>query len=630
MTTFSTGNPVPSSAAKDLYDNAENLDQSINGDSDTWRDRLGRLRMSVAGAVRVLASAVSAAQQALALEIARMRAEAALAVEDVKAQSEVILAGLGYLVPVPYSSGLIVESARFTVSHDGAVYGADPNRIPFETGAQFDPAEWRLLQGVTMEDMKGNGESIVQFTPAGSAGVRRAVRSKLRETISTSDYGAVGNGVSDDLSAIRSALSQADVGSIKTVKVIGRVGVSDTVQVPAGVTVDCTDGILVALPGFPLQRPVLRFGDSASPVAGRWRGTSPCLKVDCGSQAIVGIEFSRVWGRTDIQYCEVINSAFRGIYVVSGWGLYLHNADVSAPTVLSGAAANAGVDSIGIEFATSDCYLGPSAIYGFFVGCRVRGPNNTLVGVHPFGYYQKDGVAQSCPMGVGIHVMGESTALYGCIPDSPSMIDYNGSASLANGGYGIFFSHDAFRFRANGCTVLVPNRAGSGEVAPVGKLVAFQVAQSGSCTDCEVQDQTNGAILQRFGGPNISTSNITGRRESYTYSQAQPIHNRKPFFAKGIEFGTKDSNPDEQLETFGAVGFSVPNRARFRILSNYEGDKQSILVERLQRGDTQFRNSTISPILGTIDAGYRFWDTSLGKPVFWSGSRWVDAMGASV
>lgn len=53
-------------------------------------------------------------------------------------------------------------------------------------------------------------------------------------------------------------------------------------------------------------------------------------------------------------------------------------------------------------------------------------------------------------------------------------------------------------------------------------------------------------------------------------------------------------------------------------------------MERLQRGDTQFGNSTISPILGTIDAGYRFWDTSLGKPVFWSGSRWVDAMGAPV
>jgi len=49
MTTHNTGNPVPSAAVKDLYDNAENLDKGINGDDPTWTDRKGRVRKSMAG-----------------------------------------------------------------------------------------------------------------------------------------------------------------------------------------------------------------------------------------------------------------------------------------------------------------------------------------------------------------------------------------------------------------------------------------------------------------------------------------------------------------------------------------------------------------------------------------------------
>lgn len=46
MTTFNTGNPVPSTAVKDLYDNAQNLDAGINGSARTWVDRRGETRRS--------------------------------------------------------------------------------------------------------------------------------------------------------------------------------------------------------------------------------------------------------------------------------------------------------------------------------------------------------------------------------------------------------------------------------------------------------------------------------------------------------------------------------------------------------------------------------------------------------
>lgn len=49
MTKYNTGNPVGSSSPLDLYDNAENLDNGINGAALTWQDRRGVTRKSFAG-----------------------------------------------------------------------------------------------------------------------------------------------------------------------------------------------------------------------------------------------------------------------------------------------------------------------------------------------------------------------------------------------------------------------------------------------------------------------------------------------------------------------------------------------------------------------------------------------------
>ncbi|EJN8362149.1 hypothetical protein NRY58_001317, partial [Salmonella enterica] len=47
MTTYNTGNPLGSAAAKDLYDNAENLDNAANRqDSEWWTDRVGNTRQT--------------------------------------------------------------------------------------------------------------------------------------------------------------------------------------------------------------------------------------------------------------------------------------------------------------------------------------------------------------------------------------------------------------------------------------------------------------------------------------------------------------------------------------------------------------------------------------------------------
>ncbi|MCK0153848.1 hypothetical protein MWU49_09045 [Alcanivorax sp. S6407] len=41
---YDTGNPVPSKDPRDLVDNAENMDEAVNGTGDSWTDRLGNSR----------------------------------------------------------------------------------------------------------------------------------------------------------------------------------------------------------------------------------------------------------------------------------------------------------------------------------------------------------------------------------------------------------------------------------------------------------------------------------------------------------------------------------------------------------------------------------------------------------
>jgi hypothetical protein len=77
------------------------------------------------------------------------------------------------------------------------------------------------------------GAAMIGFRPRGVGAVGRTVMDKLREGLSTKDFGAVGDGVTDDTAAIQAALDAAGVNGVVDVP-LGIYRLSATLNAPYG------------------------------------------------------------------------------------------------------------------------------------------------------------------------------------------------------------------------------------------------------------------------------------------------------------------------------------------------------------------------------------------------------------
>ena len=92
-------------------------------------------------------------------------------------------------------------------------------------------------------DLPGNSDE-VSFLQSGTGAVTRTVQSKLRDVVSVRDFGAVGDGVTDDTAAVQAAISFAKTGAV--VPVYG----AKAVYFPAGT--------------YPVSNGALTYGASAT------------------------------------------------------------------------------------------------------------------------------------------------------------------------------------------------------------------------------------------------------------------------------------------------------------------------------------------------------------------------------
>jgi len=196
-------------------------------------DRMGRSKRTLAGI------------DALALD--RMSANDLLAFQQrqvIDFNAKALLASLGYQVPVPYEAGLSMTTPSQTVEHDGSTYAPIQSELPFTTSGVFESSKFRLIQGVSGADLAATyGSLMIGYIQSGVGAIARTVLVKLLElAVSAEEFGAVGDGVTDDSPALQkaaTALAARGAGTIllqpgKTYQLATEVAVAARIVIQGG------------------------------------------------------------------------------------------------------------------------------------------------------------------------------------------------------------------------------------------------------------------------------------------------------------------------------------------------------------------------------------------------------------
>jgi hypothetical protein len=155
--------------------------------------------------------------------------------------AQVYIDGVNFSILVQDSKGTMVYNFP-----DGT--GISPN----SSGISFTGFKGQVG---TVQDLADNdGSDWIGFDPAGSGAVARSAQDKMRDTVSVKDFGAVGDGVTDDAAAFNAAIAAA----------VGEVLVTEgTYLLGSTVTLD-RQGI--RLVGAGIGRTILKASHSNGPV----------------------------------------------------------------------------------------------------------------------------------------------------------------------------------------------------------------------------------------------------------------------------------------------------------------------------------------------------------------------------
>lgn len=181
MTTYNTGNPIGSTEAKDLFDNAQNFDRLVNDRSTpSYPDRLGVARRTWWG----MEQDFNAFLQSTQFEMPPLVYAAGLQI--LRSTQVVDRAGQLYRVLLP---------ASFPVTLTG-VWATDQTVLT------------PLSDSSLRQDLAAaTGTDLISFQQSGVSAAVRSVTSRMRDWVSVKDFGAVGDGTTNDTAAVQAAIA---------------------------------------------------------------------------------------------------------------------------------------------------------------------------------------------------------------------------------------------------------------------------------------------------------------------------------------------------------------------------------------------------------------------------------------
>lgn len=179
--TYSTGNPLGSTALKDLSDNASNFDEAMNSSAPSFTDRFNKRRETLAG---------------------------------MKAAFDNFLNAAGYQDMGLYAAGIVLAQRNQVVEYNGEFYRvAGSTNIPYMlTGTwSTDSPKLVLVPGgsdaLRQELASADGSTLTTYTAPAVGSVSRSLFSRLSDVITFKDFAPPTDGVGSVQSALVAANS---------------------------------------------------------------------------------------------------------------------------------------------------------------------------------------------------------------------------------------------------------------------------------------------------------------------------------------------------------------------------------------------------------------------------------------
>lgn len=169
MTTYNTGNPVPSADARDRHDNSQTLDEVITGPLTYYVNRIGNNVLSLKGMESMFNAEQLARANAFTAAQAARDAEFDQAQADRIAAFAAFLFSSGYETPVDYAPGISITRPTQIVRYLGELYRPKDSALPFVTTTfAADSAKWIANGDNSLrQELAGpNGPALLGFNRA--------------------------------------------------------------------------------------------------------------------------------------------------------------------------------------------------------------------------------------------------------------------------------------------------------------------------------------------------------------------------------------------------------------------------------------------------------------------------------
>jgi len=281
---------------------------------------------------------------------------------------------------IAHTNPIVLDSAG-RVSSGGEIWLTDPEAYKFvlKTSAAVTIATYDNVtgnsSGIYAAFAASNGASLVGYTQGSTGSVTTTVQSKLREIVSVKDFGAVGDGVTDDTTAFQSAVnSLSSVGGTVFVP-SGSYLIGQISWVKDGVTIagDAVSGSRLALKNN-VNDSMFKIGDGGTTSIGNTTIKNLYLSGNKANQTAGHGVYS--WGNvlTSVIDCNIVNFKQAGIYATNGAGVdYYGRASGNYITGcdLAGIYLTGGVYSYGIlGNVISGCGKSPANGAGIFINAN--------------------------------------------------------------------------------------------------------------------------------------------------------------------------------------------------------------------------------------------------------------------